>query len=115
MSITNPTKPVTGRAPPRRLGPHALFATAVVATFAVLAGAVASLPTDFALPVASTLLFFMAAVAALLASVGDRRSEPDRVTYRDVAGALTLIGIGAAALIDPDQLGRLFEAPHGNR
>jgi hypothetical protein len=111
MAITNPTKPVAQRPPPRMLGPQALFATTTFATFAVLAGAITALPGDFALPVASTLLLVMAAVTALSAWFCDRGSDPGRVTYWDVAGALTLIGIGAATLGDPDQLVRIFEAP----
>jgi hypothetical protein len=33
----------------------------------------------------------------------------NQVTYADVAGALTLIGLCAAATIDPDQMVRLVE------
>jgi predicted benzoate:H+ symporter BenE len=110
MSITNPPKPVAQQTPRWTLGPECLFAATVLATFAVLAGAVTALPTDFILPVASTLLLFMAAPAVLIGWFRDRRREPDRVTYWDVAGALTLIGVGAAALVDPDQMVRMFEA-----
>ena len=36
--------------------------------------------------------------------------DPDNVTYADVAGALTLIGLCAAATIDPEQMVRLVES-----
>ena len=39
--------------------------------------------------------------------------NPDNVTYRDVAGALTLIGLCAAATIDSDQMMRLAQLQTG--
>jgi hypothetical protein len=111
MSVTNPTKAVGEETRIRALSPAILFATAVFGSFAVLAGGVATLPRDFLLPIAATLLLAMAAAAALVGWLRERGPQPDRLTYGDVAGALTLIGIGAAALMDPDQLIRMVEAP----
>jgi hypothetical protein len=115
MSITTPTRRAARRTPPRAIGPQAVFAAAIVATFAVLAGTATALPGDLALAVASTLLFLMAAAAALAGWLRDRGPALGRVTYWDVAGALTLIGIGAAAFMDPEQLVRIFESPHRDK
>ena len=52
---------------------------------------------------------FLAFAAALAMVAWRREVDPDQVTYTDVAGALTLIGVCAAATIDPDQLVRLVE------
>jgi hypothetical protein len=111
MSITNPSKPVARQTHARTFGPQVLFGTAVAAAFAVLAGAVSALSSTLVLPVASTLLFVMAAAAALVGWLRDGGAETDRLTYWDVAGALTFVGIGAAALIDSEQLARIFDAP----
>jgi hypothetical protein len=61
------------------------------------------------MPVVATLFLGFAAV---LAMVGRRNRDLDsnQVTYADVAGALTLIGLCAAATIDPDQMVRLVES-----
>ena len=99
-------------------GPQVMFAGAL------LVAAVASTLTnhyddDLAEPLAVTLLFSLAALATLVAWCGGRAAQ-DRVSYWDVAGALTLIGIGTATLmIDPDQMVRVVESgsmsPHGAR
>ena len=58
------------------------------------------------MPAVATLLLVLAAGFAVVA--WRQRSEfPARVTYTDVAGALTLIGLCAAATIDPDQMVRI--------
>jgi hypothetical protein len=113
MSIISPIKPVA-RPTPRgtTIGPQAVFAAAALTTFAMMAGVAIALPGDFVLPAASTLLFLTAAAAALAGWLRERGPSPGRVTYSDVAGALTLIGIGAAVFMDADQLVRIFEAPH---
>ena len=96
MSITNPSRRAARRTRVPTFGPQVLFGIAVTAAFAVLAGAVTALPGALVEPAASTLLLVMAAA---------------RVTYWDAAGALTLVGIAAAALVDTDQLVRVFDAP----
>jgi hypothetical protein len=64
------------------------------------------LPNHLLMPVISMLLFVLAMVFALVAWI---RCSTDEyaVSYRDVAGALAFIGIGAAALVEPEQLVRL--------
>jgi hypothetical protein len=90
-----------------RRGPELAFAGATLAGFAVWAASSVILPPDLIMPAVATVFF---ALAAALAMVAWRREvDPDQVTYLDVAGALTLIGVCAAATIDPDQLVRLVE------
>ena len=111
MSITNPSKPVVRQTHARTFGPQVLFGIAVAAAFAVLAGGVTALSSALVAPVASTLLLVMAAAATLAGWLRGNKIDAARLTYWDVAGGLTLVGIGAAALVDPEQLARLFDAP----
>ena len=112
MSITNPSRRAARRTRVPTFGPQVLFGIAVTAAFAVLAGAVTALPSALVEPAASTLLLVMAAAAALAGWLRGSGVDAARVTYWDAAGALTLVGIGAAALVDPDQLVRVFDASH---
>jgi len=43
-------------------------------------------------------------------SIAKPKARPARITYWDIAGALTFIGIVAALLSDPDQVVPLMEA-----
>jgi hypothetical protein len=61
------------------------------------------------MPIVASLFFAFAAVFGLVAFLQSSRIDLTRVTYADVAGALTLIGICAAATIDPEQMVRLVE------
>jgi hypothetical protein len=88
------------------VGPELAFAGATVAAFAAWAASKATLPLDLVMPIVSTLFLVFAAAAAAVAW-RYRGMDPSRVTYMDVAGALTLIGICAAATIDPEQMVRL--------
>jgi hypothetical protein len=95
----------------RTLGPELAFGGAVFASFAAWGASTVTLPPDLIMPVVATLFLGFAAVLAML---GARNRDPDsgQVTYADVAGALTLIGLCAAATIDPDQMVRLVESGH---
>jgi hypothetical protein len=84
-------------------GPQIGFALAVIAGFAAWSGLIVPIDAGFAMPVFATLLLIFAAAFGIVAwRYGT--SDPSRVTYADVAGALTLIGLFAAATIEPDQL-----------
>ena len=85
---------------------------AVLTAFAAWALFAMTFPRDFVLPAISTLFFVLAALVALVAWCRGRPSEHDTLSYWDVAGALTLIGICAAALVDPHQMVRLVEGTH---
>lgn len=93
----------------RVLGPKLAFGGAVFASFAAWGASTVTLPPDLIMPLVATLFLGFAAVLAIF----DRRHRDlnsNQVTYADVAGALTLIGICAAATIDPDQMVRLVES-----
>ena len=88
--------------------PELGFAAATIITFGAWAFATTSLSPDAVMPlVASSFLGF----AAVFGLVGWFQQGIDitRVTFADVAGALTLIGICAAVTIEPEQLARLME------
>lgn len=93
-----------------RLGPRVGFFAAVLAGFGLLIAArVSALTPDLTMPVVASL--FLASAAAIGAIAWWRgRADQGDVTYRDVAGALTLIGICAAAAIDADQMMRIVQS-----
>jgi hypothetical protein len=91
--------------PPSTSGPHIVFVGALAAAVATAAVLTQSLTEDHVLPTVSTLLFVLAAVVALIA--WQRPTRGPRLSYWDVAGVLTLIGICVAAAIEPDQMVRL--------
>jgi hypothetical protein len=85
------------------------FAAATVAGFSAWAAASAILSQDAVMPLVASVFLGLAALFGL-AAWRIRPADPARVTHRDVAGALTLIGICAAATIEPEQMVRLVEA-----
>lgn len=89
-------------------GPQMFFAGALVLAVAAWAFVNRHLHIDLSMPVAATLLLAAAAFASVIGRYR-RDSGPHCVTYWDVAGALTLIGISAAATIDPEQFVRAVE------
>jgi hypothetical protein len=117
MTIPNPVKRLAPKRAAlqgdrRRLGPELAFAAVILIAFAL--PALYALPREFVMPAISILLFISAGLVALVASTRGRLFEQghatSQVTYWDVAGALTLIGICAAATVDPDQVVRLVES-----
>jgi hypothetical protein len=96
-------------------GPAISFATAVLATVGTFAIAAAVLPENGAAPAAATLLFGAAGLAALAAWIGRQSAHQDNLSYWDVAGALTFIGICVAATIEPGELVELVEATDRNK
>src|SRR5262245_1902853 len=108
MAWTHDVRPLS-RDQRTESGPQWLFAGAVAAMAAAWIFASRSWGHDMTLPFVVTLIFGLAAIAAFVA--WRRGSMPrHRVTYWDVAGALTFIGMGAAVLIDPEQMVRLVAA-----
>jgi len=93
------------------IGPELAFAGATFAGFAAWGASKGTLPPDLVMPVVATLFLVFAAALAVVAW-RHRRMDPSHVTYADVAGALTLIGLCAAATIDPEQMVRLVESGH---
>jgi hypothetical protein len=108
MAITRSANRLTHHHERRVRGPRRAFAAATAIAFAGSVAATTLLPHDLALPVISMLFFLL---AAAIAAVGQGRgpAEHGALTYWDIAGALTFVGIFAAALVEPEQLVRLVE------
>ena len=90
-------------------GPQGALVVAVLLTAAALWFLSGAMPAPLILPVVSTLLLLGALVLALIAW---RRpgADPRLPNYWDVSGALTMAGIGAALLSEPDAVLPLMEA-----
>jgi hypothetical protein len=97
------------RSEPTGIGPQLGFAAATMAGFAAWSGLIVTIPTNLIMPVLATMFLLFAAGFAVVAW-RNHREDPTSVTYADVAGALTLIGLFAASTIDPDQLVRAIHA-----
>lgn len=100
----------SGRATPQVInGPQTLAFTTLLAGFGAFGLLVLFLPPPLILPALSTLLLAAAGGIALIAW---RRPCPHQsmLSYWDLAGAVTFIGIAAALMSEPDQALPLFEA-----
>jgi cobalamin synthase len=91
-------------------GPHAVIAGVLILALTVMAVSAWTLPAPLVLPVLSVLLIAAACLTALLAWVRPHNRWDERVTYWDITGALTLVGICAALLSEPDQVMPLLES-----
>lgn len=111
MAITNSAKDYGRR---RRHGswngPRVAFLATVALTGAFIFTGL--IPDNLLMPAIATLLFVLATVFALVAWIRCSTDEYE-VTYWDVAGAVTLIGICTATLVEPDQLVRFVAGAHG--
>jgi hypothetical protein len=89
-------------------GPQALAALTLILGLAVFLASLWLLPRPLILPAISVLLL---AAAAGIAFIAWRRPKPhqSQLTYWDLAGAVTFIGIAAALLSEPDQALPLLE------
>ena len=104
MTITNPLR-VPARSGESASGPQLVLIGALAAILTVGAVFHQTMAGDALLPGLSTLFFIMAAVVALIAW---QRPMPTRhFSYWDAAGILTVIGIGMAAAVEPEQMVRL--------
>jgi hypothetical protein len=105
MTITNPVRGC-GRSASHiaAFGPRAAFAATIVVCGLIIG--LGAIPFGLLMPVIGSLLFVLAAVFALVAWARGSTDASD-VTYWDVAGAVTLVGLCATALVEPDQLVRL--------
>jgi hypothetical protein len=94
---------------PLGIGPQLGFAAVTFSAFAAWSGLIVTIPSSLVTPMIAT---HFLAFAGFFAAVAwrRRREDPTRVTYADVAGALTLIGLFAASTIDPEQLAQFVQA-----
>ena len=107
MSVTGSHQGLQGLREHPLLSPAAAFAAAILLVVLVFALTSGTISPDLVMPVVATTLFALAGVSAVLAwQLGGAAT---RLTYWDVAGALTFIGIVLAALIDPEQMVRIAE------
>jgi hypothetical protein len=106
MTITNPIEHV--RTPTARPTSGPILATtgALAGTLAVAAVLQPSIAREALVPMAVSLLFLFAAAVTLIAWL--RPVPPRHFTYWDAAGALTFIGICAAATVEPEQMVQLI-------
>ena len=107
MAFTNPANRQSHRLDYDRLsGPRTAFLASILAVAALWAIAIGVLPHAHVIPTVATVMF---ALAGAFSVVAWRRRSADEgdVTYWDVAGALTLIGICTSALIGPDHMVRI--------
>ena len=105
----------SGRATPQAInGPQTLALATLLAGFGAFGLLVLFLPPPLILPAISTLLLAAAGGIALIAW---RRPRPHQsmVSYWDLAGAMTFIGIAAARMSEPDQALPLLEASYTTR
>ena len=86
--------------------PRLGFAAAILACVLGWSVATRILPAEAVMPAVSTLLLVFAVLFGVIAWRRGRM-DPGAVSFADVAGALTLIGLFAAATIEPEQLVRL--------
>lgn len=95
-----------------RLGqPPFVFALSIGLAFAAAAAA-RILSPSLVIPATVSLLLVLGAALSLAALAVRQRPQGPRLTYWDVAGALTFIGIGLSTLVDGAQLaGLLGEMP----
>jgi hypothetical protein len=82
-------------------GPELTFAASMLACVAAWGAMHHTLEAALIRPAVTTLIFALAAVLAI--AFWRRKPNPNKVTYTDVAGALTLTGICMAATIDPHE------------
>ena len=91
------------------LGPRLAFLGSIALVFAVWITSART--SEFVGPLVSTIFLMLAAGSGVIGWYR-RSSESEDVTYADVAGALTLIGLCITATINPDQLVQLV---HGGQ
>jgi len=98
---------------PAAVAPQAGFFAVLLIVLGAWALSRATLPPDLVMPIVATLIL---AFAAVFGAIAWRHGAMDSggVTFRDVAGALTLIGLCAAAAIEPDQMVRLVQSRHAD-
>ena len=111
MSITNPAKHLP-RASRRTRARNSRLRERCWSPSPAMVASTKMLPSDLVLPVVSTIFFVLACLVALVASLRDRACEQSRMTYWDVAGALTLFGICVASQVDAEQMVRFVEGTH---
>lgn len=105
MTISNPMLDLNIRTPPTatsQLGPPLALAAGLAAAVAALALFSQRLHGDLVPAALSGMFFVLAAVIAALTWRRPRKTP--RLSYWDVAGVFTLIGVCIAATVEPEQM-----------
>ena len=105
MTIINPIGRIRTRSTEPAIGPLLVLTGALAAVVTVAAVFRPTMSDNAMVPGMSVLFFVLAAVVALWA--WQRPLPAKHFSYWDAAGILTLIGIGVAAMVEPDQMVRL--------
>jgi hypothetical protein len=111
MTITNPLGRVRRSSEPA-VGPQLALLGSLAAVLTVGAVFHQTMSSDALIPGLSSLLFILAAAAALFA--WQHPIPAQHFSYWDTAGLLTLIGIGMAAAVEPEQMVRLVAGTDRN-
>jgi hypothetical protein len=113
MGSTVPTRLTTSN-PPKRLdpwdGPKIALAIGACTGIALFATSIWALPLPIVLPVFSVFAICVAIIAASLAWWTSQHLTTSGLNYWDVSGVMTIVGVFAALLSDPEQVLPLLEA-----
>jgi hypothetical protein len=109
MAYVNQARQANKTGGPGAYGPALTFTGSIAVALLVLAFAGTVMARDFALATVATVFFVLAAIVALLAWQAGTKPAKNTLNYWDVAGVLTLFGIGAAAFLDSDALIQFIE------
>ena len=110
LATGHPARNPASRPGLSRLGPPIALAAGVLGTFCIVAMSPTTLHGGGSGVAIATLLFLMASAAALVAWVSGRSPRGSGLTYWDVAGVLTFIGICVASTVEPNEMVALIEA-----
>lgn len=105
---TVPIELTTSKSPTRWDGPKFTLAIALIIGIVLFVAAMWYLPHPIVLPLLSVAAIAGAIVVALIAWLSTQRETAD-LSYWDVVGAMTMIGVCAALLSDPEQAIPLLE------
>jgi hypothetical protein len=97
------------------VGPNLTAGFAGLLLLAAFVAAAGSLPRPLIVPTLSVTALGIAAAVAFIAWRRPMQRDAKYVTYWDVVGALTFLGMCAAALSEPDQLVPLLESARQDR
>lgn len=106
---TVPVELTTSRSPTRWDGPKFTLAIVLAIGIALFAAAMWFLPHPIVLPLLSVAAVCGAIVVAIIAWLSGHRETATDLSYWDVVGAMTMIGVCAALLSDPEQAIPLLE------
>jgi len=106
---TVPIELTSSKSPTRWDGPKFTLAIALILGILLFGSSMWFLPHPIVLPVLSVAAICGAIIVAMIAWLSTRQETAMDLSYWDVVGAMTMIGICAALLSDPEQAIPLLE------